>query len=103
MDFFSSLNEVRKNSSQLDRWEQQQRDKDAQRKAYQAKHAPTSDEVLKPDSAEQPESTTTADEQSDILLDEQKETRTQPRVSFRHQATQADLIDSKQSKCCILI
>ena len=45
MDFFSSLNEVRKNSSQLDRWEQQQRDKDAQRKAYQAKHAPTSDEV----------------------------------------------------------
>ncbi len=45
MDFFNSLNEVRKNSSQLDRWEQQQRDKDAQRKAYQAKHAPTSDEV----------------------------------------------------------
>ena len=45
MDFFSSLNEVRKNSSQLDRWEQQQQDKDAQRKAYQAKHAPTSDEV----------------------------------------------------------
>ncbi len=45
MDFFRSLNEVRKNSSQLDRWEQQQRDKDAQRKAYQAKHAPTPDEI----------------------------------------------------------
>ncbi len=45
MDFFGSLNQVRKNSSQLDRWEQQQRDKDAQRKAYQAKHAPTPDEI----------------------------------------------------------
>lgn len=45
MDFFRSLNEVRKNSSQLDRWENQQRDKDAQRKAYQAKHAPTPDEI----------------------------------------------------------
>lgn len=47
MDFFRSLNEVRKNSSQLDRWEQQQRDKDAQRKAYQAKHAPTPEEIEK--------------------------------------------------------
>ncbi len=45
MDFFSSLNQVRKNSGQLDRWEQQQRDKDAQRKAYQAKHAPNKEEV----------------------------------------------------------
>lgn len=45
MDFFKSLNEVRKNSNQLDRWENQQRDKDAQRKAYQAKHAPTPEEL----------------------------------------------------------
>ncbi|MCM1010503.1 MAG: hypothetical protein NC390_06475 [Fusobacterium sp.] len=45
MDFFRSLNEVRRNSGQLDRWENQQRDKDAQRKAYQAKHAPTPEEI----------------------------------------------------------
>lgn len=45
MDFFSSLNQVRKNSSQLDAWEKQQRDKDAQRKAYQEKHAPTQEEL----------------------------------------------------------
>ncbi len=47
MDFFSSLNQVRKNSGQLSAWEQQQRDKDAQRKAYQAKHAPNPEEVEK--------------------------------------------------------
>lgn len=47
MDFFRSLNEVRKNSGQLDRWENQQRDKDAQRKAYQKKHAPTPEEIEK--------------------------------------------------------
>lgn len=45
MDFFSSLNEVRKNSNQLNAWEKQQRDKDAQRKAYQEKHAPTAEEL----------------------------------------------------------
>lgn len=45
MDFFGSLNEVRKNSNQLNAWENQQRDKDAQRKAYQAKHAPTPEEI----------------------------------------------------------
>ena len=45
MDFFSSLNEVRKNSGQLNAWEKQQRDKDAQRKAYQEKHAPTAEEL----------------------------------------------------------
>lgn len=45
MDFFSSLNEVRKNSGSLKAWEQQQRDKDAQRKAYQEKHAPTAEEL----------------------------------------------------------
>ena len=45
MDFFSSLNEVRKNSNQLSAWEKQQRDKDAQRKAYQEKHAPTAEEL----------------------------------------------------------
>lgn len=47
MDFFRSLNEVRKNSGQLDRWENRQRDKDAQRKAYQKKHAPTPEEIEK--------------------------------------------------------
>ena len=64
---------------------------------------PTSDDVQKLGSVEQPETTTNAEQQSDILPGKQKETRLPSRVSFRHQATQADLIDSKQSKCCILI
>lgn len=45
MDFFSSLNQVRKHSGQLDAWEKQQRDKDAQRNAYLEKHAPTEEEL----------------------------------------------------------
>lgn len=45
MDFFGSLNELRKNSGQLNAWEQKQRDKDAQRKAYIEKHAPSQAEI----------------------------------------------------------
>lgn len=45
MDFFKSLNEVRKNSNQLNAWEQQQKDKDAKRKAYQDVHAPSEVEL----------------------------------------------------------
>ena len=45
MDFFKSLNEVRKNSGTLSTWEQQQRDKDAKRKAYQEAHNPSATEL----------------------------------------------------------